>query len=163
MESVNARQASLSFKGNKPLLIALVLLIMIGSGLYASMAYKASQARAVLPATRVITLQKLEEDYGLGVNLVAVTAAGGMVDLRLRITDSQKAKALLGDQANFPKLLASNGLILQAAQDIASQLIKFEDGANIFVLYPNGQNAFKSGDPVNIIFGGIQVEPIPAK
>jgi hypothetical protein len=163
MESVNARQVNLSFQGYKPILIGLILLVMLGSGLYAYKAYKGSHANAVSPVTSVINQQKLEQDYGLGVNLVAVTAAGGMVDLRLRITDSQKAEALLGDQANFPKLLASNGVVLQAAQDIASQPIKFEDGGNIFVLYPNGQNAFKTGDPVSIIFGSIQVEPIPAK
>lgn len=163
MESVNARQVNPSFQSFKPTLIALILLLVMGAGLFAYKAYTGSQANEVSPAASVITQRILEQDYGLGVNLVAVTAAGGMVDLRLRISDSQKAKALLGDQANFPKLRASNGLVLQAAQDIASQPIKFEDGGNIFVLYPNGQNAFKTGDPVTIVFGRIQVEPIAAK
>jgi hypothetical protein len=163
MENVNARQANLSFQANKPLLIALILLIMLGSGLLAFKALKGSQVKVGSPAASVVTQQTLQEQYGLGVNLVAVTAAGGMVDLRLKITDSQKAKALLGDQANFPALRASNGVVLQAAQDIASQPIKFENGGNIFVLYPNGQNSVKSGDPVTIVFGDIQVEPIPAK
>jgi hypothetical protein len=163
MESVNARQENLSFQVNKLLLIALILLIMMGGGLFAYKTLKGSPVKVGSPAASVITQQTLQEQYGLGVNLVAVTAAGGMIDLRLKITDSQKAKALLGDQANFPTLRASNGLVLQAAQDIASQAIKFEDGGNIFVLYPNGQNAVKSGDAVTIVFGDIQVEPIPAK
>ena len=164
MESVNARQANLSFQSFKPTLIALILMIVLGSGLYAfNKMNKGSQASAGSPATSVISLQTLEEEYGLGVNLVAVTAAGGMVDLRLRISDSQKAKALLGDQANFPKLRASNGLVLQASEDVAAQPVKFEDDGNIFVLYMNAQNAVKPGDPVNIVFGDLQVEAIQTR
>jgi hypothetical protein len=164
MQSANARPTIPLFQSKKSSAIAMVLvvvLMVIGIGTYN--AFKATPVQSLPQAATVLSQQMLTEQYGLGVNLVAVTAAGGMVDLRLKITNSEKAKALLGDQANFPALRAGNGVVLQAAQDIASQPIKFEDGGNIFVLYPNGQNAVRSGDPVTIVFGAIQVEPIPAK
>jgi hypothetical protein len=164
MQNVNARPTIPLIQSNKsfPIAVILVVVLMV-IGISTYNAFRAAQVQPLPQTATVLSQPMLAEQYGLGVNLVAVTAAGGMVDLRLKITDSQKAKALLGDQANFPTLRASNGVVLQAAQDIASQPIKFEDGGNIFVLYPNGQNAVKSGDPVTIVFGGIQVEPIPAK
>jgi hypothetical protein len=164
MQNVNARPTIPLIQSNKsfPIAVILVVVLMV-IGISTYNAFRAAQVQPLPQTATVLSQPMLAEQYGLGVNLVAVTAAGGMVDLRLKITDSQKARALLGDQANFPTLRASNGVVLRAAQDIASQPIKFEDGGNIFVLYPNGQNAVKSGDPVTIVFGGIQVEPIPAK
>lgn len=163
MDSVNTRQANPGFQVNKSILIALILVIMTGSGLYAYKAFTTSRAKTVPPISRIISQQTLAGEYGVGVNLVAVTAAGGMVDLRLKIIDGQKAKLLLKDQANFPALRAGNDVVLRASQEVANQEIKFDDGSNIFVLYPNAQNAVKPGDPVSIVFGDIQVEPIQSK
>ena len=54
-------------------------------------------------------------------------------------------------------------LVLQASEDVAAQPVKFEDDGNIFVLYMNAQNAVKPGDPVNIVFGDLQVEAIQTR
>lgn len=156
MESAKARPTSSRSQALRPLAIAAILLLLAVVGL--SIANNSSPK-----APTVIGQQTLAEQYGLGVNLVAVTAAGGLVDLRLRIIDAAKAKALLEDQANFPALRASNQVVLRAAEDIASQPIEFKDGGNIFVLYPNTDNAVKPGDAVTILFGDRQVEAIQSK
>ena len=163
MQNANARPSTTVFQSKKNFTIVLILMILVvtGSGTY--YALKAAQAQPHPQAGMILSQQMLSEQYGLGVNLIAVTAAGGMVDLRLRITDAEKAKALLDDQTNFPALRARDGVILQTSEDIASQPIKFEDGANIFVLYMNTQNAVKPGDSVTIVFGDLQVEAIQTK
>lgn len=163
MQSANARPSMPLFQSNKPFSIAMILVILAAIGLSAYYAFSAAQARNLAKPLQIVSEQMLAEDYGLKVNLIAVTAAGGMVDLRLQITNGEKAKALLGDQANFPTLRAANGDILRASEDIASQEIKFDTGSNIFVLYPNSQTDVKSGDRVNILFGDLQVEAIQTK
>lgn len=98
------------------------------------------------------------------VNLLAVTGAGGMVDLRLKIVNGEKAKALLKSKAEFPALYVPNtDLTLKASEDDQSQPIQFVDGANMFVLYPNAVSSVRSGTAVNILFGDIAVEAIESK
>lgn len=163
MQSANAGISTTLFQSKKSFLIVLILMILavIGSGTY--YALKAPQAQPLPQAEVVFSQQMLAEQYGLGVNLIAVTFAGGMLDLRLRIIDGEKAKALLDDQSNFPALRAGNGVVLRASEDVTRQEIKFENNSNLFILYPNSQNVFKPGDPVTIIFGDMQVEPVTAK
>jgi hypothetical protein len=163
MESVKSRPAPAAFHSNKSVPLALILVILIGIGLYAYRASKTGRANPAAPAGKTVTQQMLADEYGLGVNLIAVTGAGGMLDLRLKIIDGEKAKALLDDPANFPALRVGNGLVLKASEDRSVQAIKFENGGSIFALFPNAQNIVKPGDPVTIVFGDFQVEAIPAK
>jgi hypothetical protein len=112
----------------------------------------------------VITQNTLEEKYGLRVNLLAVTAAGGMVDLRLKIVDGDKARLLLQDKKNFPALLVSdNNLMLITDADTQSQEIKFDPNGDLFLMFPNSGNAVKPGSAVMVVFGGINLEPISAR
>lgn len=111
-----------------------------------------------------ISQNVLEQKYGLRVNLLAVTAAGGMVDLRLKMLDGEKAKTLLQDKKNFPALLVSdNNITLSASEDTSSQEIKFENNGGLYLLFPNTGNAVKPGSKVTLVFGDLQVEPMAAK
>jgi hypothetical protein len=163
MESVKASPRMPGLHTGKVFNLAVILVILAAIGLSTYTAFNAARSQDLHRAATVISQQALADDYGLGVNLVAVTAAGGMVDLRLRIVDGEKAKALLENQTNFPEIRTSDGVILQASQNVASQTIKYDNGYVIFVLYPNAQSAVKSGDPVSILFGDVQVDSILAK
>ena len=163
MESVKARQAIPFFRSNKSfsMVVILVILGVIGLGIY--FIFRPVQAQPLPQVGTIVSQQTLAEQYGLGVNLIAVTAGGGMLDLRLKIIDSEKAKALLEDHANFPALRVGKGVVLRSSDDMATQVIKFENGSSIFALFANSQNIVKPGDPVTIVFGDLQVEPISAK
>jgi len=163
MQSVKAGQAKPFFRSNKSYLLAMMLVVLTVIGLYTYNTFRANKANSPLHGGTLISQKVLEENYGLGVNLVAVTAAGGMVDLRLKIIDGQKAKALLDDPANFPVLLVGNGVVLRASDDFARQEIKFENGGSIYALFSNARNIVKPGVPVTIVFGGLQVETVSAK
>jgi len=140
---------------------ALIILLLLAAGY---IFYQYMQLQPVFSKKTIISQSALEEQYGLRVNLVAVTAAGGMVDLRLKIVDGEKAKLLLTDKNNFPAIyVGARGIILNAEDDTKLEEIKFEDGNNIFLIYPNAGGAVQRGTAVNIMFGDIALEPIIAK
>ena len=149
---------------SKILLFVFILIGFLGIGLYANNVFKAFQPSSLPRGTTVISQSLLEEKYGLRVNLVAVTAAGGMVDLRLKIIDGEKAKSLLQDKKNFPVLVASDGKTqLNVSEETKSQEIKFENGVDIFLLFPNAGNAVKPGASVTLMFCDTALEPIDAR
>jgi hypothetical protein len=143
---------------------AFVLSLLIAAGFLALLAWNARQNASANLAANPISQQMLEEKYGLRVNLIAVTAAGGMVDLRLKMLDGEKAKLLLQDQKNFPALLVSDSHVrLSASEDTNSQEIKFEKNGGLFLLFSNSGNAVKPGSTVSIVFGDIRLEPVVVK
>ncbi len=163
MIEAKAKPLGKQISSNKSALIAVILVIIIAIGLYGYNAFKAFQSSPPQPGMVSITQSALEENYGLRVQLVAVTAAGGLVDLRLQFTDGAKAQAFLEDQTNFPALRVGNNVILRASDNVLMQDVQFENGKSIFILFPNAGNVLKSGDPVSIVFGNIEVEAIQAK
>ena len=148
---------------NKSLMAAIILVFLLTLGLYGYNAFRAIQPSQ--PGTVSITQSALEENYGLRVQLVAVTAAGGLVDLRLQIVDAEKAKAFLDDQTNFPALRVGDDVVLRTSEDAvaAAQDIQIENGKSIFIMFPNSGNTLKPGDPVNVVFGDLQLETIQSK
>ncbi|MCA9873223.1 MAG: hypothetical protein KC441_06200 [Anaerolineales bacterium] len=114
---------------------------------------------------QAISAQTLSDEYGLRVNLVAVTAVGGLVDLRLKVLDAEKAKRLLQDTGDAPILyVGEKGTVLTAPQDNIFDLLNgLEDGGNIFLVYPNTGNAARAGMPVTVQFGDIRLEPSTLK
>jgi hypothetical protein len=148
---------------NKIIPIGLVFIIILIVAIFANNVYQASRASSLPQGTVIVSQDVLEEKYGLHVNLVAVTGAGGFVDVRLKIVDGDKAKLLLADKKNFPSLFSKNGVILKAPEDTKSQEMKFDNGGNMFIMYPNAGNAVTQGSPVTILFGETALEPINAK
>jgi len=163
MIDAKTKTMGMQFSSNKLLVAAIILVILLTLGLYGYNAFRAFQSSQPGSVT-TITQIALEEDYGVRVQLVAVTAAGGLVDLRLQVTDAGKAQAFLSDSANLPALrVGEDDLILHTDDTAALQDIQIEKGKSLFYLYPNSSNILKPGDPVNIIFGNLQVEAIQAK
>jgi hypothetical protein len=163
MQSIKNWPIATILKSEKFLISLGILLFLSVIFLTTINAISPTQPQSLTSTKEIISQQTLASEYGVEVKLIAVTAAGGMIDLRLALTDGEKARSLLSDQANFPKILTSDGTVLQASQDIASQGIKFENGNHIYIFYPNVQNVVKPGDSVSILFGDIQVEPIETK
>jgi len=113
----------------------------------------------------VITAQTLADEYGVRVNLIAVTAAGGLVDFRLKILDAEKAKLLFQDSGDAPRLLIGDGpTVLTAPEDSTSQLLgTLEDNGNVFLTFPNVGSVTQPGMSAIVEFGEIRLEPITIK
>jgi len=165
MQAVKADRTSVPPNSiSKFISIAIILTILIVVALYINNAFRAFQAASLPQGTVVISQGILEEKYGVRVNLIAVTAAGGLVDVRLKFVDAEKAKSLLQDPKNFPTLwIAESSRTLNVPEDTKAQEIKFENDGNLFLMFPNASDVVKPGTPVTITFGNIQVEPILAR
>jgi hypothetical protein len=163
MQQMIAAPAHRASRMSKFVLPAVLILVSL-LGMLGFIIARSSQAAAASSLSAPISPALLAEKYGLQVNLIGVTAAGGMVDLRLKIVDAEKARLLLQGGSNFPALrVDSNGTILSVSDDTKAQEIKFENGAPIFLLFPNAHNSVKPGSAVTLLFGNIPLEPIISK
>ena len=112
----------------------------------------------------VITRQQLLADYGIRLNLVGVTAAGGLVDLRFTITDLAKAKKLFNDPGVMPAVVAeSSGKLLQAPAGGHHSHITPAEGASYFLLIGNAGGVVQRGVPVSVLINHVRVEHIRAQ
>lgn len=163
MMEANIKPAANGSPWNKLLNNMVVIVISLLAITFGYNVFRAHQSGYLPEGTTVISQATLEQKYGLRVNLVAVTAAGGLVDVRFRIIDGDKAKALLGDPKNFPTLMAGSGVILRASQEFAKQEIKFDKDSNLFIIFSNPQSLVRPGTSVSILFGNTAIEPIPSR
>jgi hypothetical protein len=116
-----------------------------------------------IPET-VISNDMLEQQYGIRVTLVAVTAAGGLVDVRYRIIDPEKAAKLVDKESGglMPMVYVGNGeIMLMPDHHMRDQ--KLIADRMYFTLIPNTQNAVQRGTVVTIVFGDVALEPIITK
>ena len=155
--------ASSKKAANKTISFAIILVILVVAAIIINNAYRAFQPAPLPQGAVMISQSELEEKYGLRVNLVAVTGAGGFVDLRLKILDGAKAKLLLGDKQNFPTIYSVDGITLNAPEDTPSRNIEFVNDGNIFIMYPNSSSAVLRDKPVTILFGNTALETMNAK
>lgn len=116
-----------------------------------------------IPET-VISAQALEEQYGIRLSLVAVTAAGGIVEVSYRVIDPLKAVKLIKQESVgiMPMVYVENRRVMLMPNSTmrAPQLIA---GRVYYMLLPNTQNAVTRGTLVTVVFGDVALEPIAAK
>lgn len=109
-----------------------------------------------------ISSEELVSNYGFKVRLIGVTAAGGLVDVRFKILDKEKAAALLNDPDRFPELVADNGTVLSVPNEGMDEMHLENDGI-VFMFFPNSGGAVSPGSSVKIRFGDLELEPILAQ
>jgi len=146
----------------KFIVTALILVLLIVSGLVLFNRSNAQKEAAPsdTPVPRTISAGELEEQYGLRVYLVALTGAGSFVDVRMKIVNGEKARLLLTDKKNFPTVISSNNIVLNAPEDTKSQEVIFKDDMDMFIMYLNSSNTVTPGSQVRIAFGDTVLEPI---
>lgn len=160
MQDVKMTMAARQSRPNKFISIVIIVFILIAAGLAVFNFYKPVSN---FPATTVISQKSLEEKYGLRVDLIAVTGAGGFIDVRLKIVDGEKAKLLLEEAKNFPALSTEGGVILNAPEATKIQKMRFENNATMYIMYPNSSNVVTQGSLVTILFGDTALEPIASR
>ena len=148
------------------LAVLTTLALLIGGGWYYY------QQRPIVPTPPIaaqtpgyLSNDQLEAQYGVRITLIGVSAAGGIVDFRYKVSDPAKAASLLHDPVNTPTLTAmDSGLTLSPTQmGRHHNQMGMKRGAVPFTFYPNVRGAVKSGTLVSVAFGKIKVEPIAAQ
>jgi len=145
--------------GKIGLLLLLIVPLLFAGGLYAYQTYvpQPVEEPGVL-TSKAISAADLEALHGVKVHLIGVTAAGGMIDFRLKITDPVKARRLLENPANLPIIIvAESGYQLMSPEGLDDE-IEWTDGGILFNFYPNDGGFIQAGTPVIVRFGDIHLE-----
>jgi hypothetical protein len=143
--------------------MASVLALVAVSAISYQLGARNSHNEHPLPET-VISNDTLEQEYGIRLTLVAVTAAGGLVDVRYRIIDPVKAAQLVDEQDGgiMPMVYVGNGdVMLMPDSHMRNQ--KLIADRMYFNLIPNTQSTVKRGSVVTIVFGDVALEPVLAQ
>ncbi len=139
------------------------LLILAGLGIFLGGFYLAQALQAGPDGKLVsqISSPEIEARYGVRFTQVAVTAAGGMVDIRYQVIDPDKVMNMLSDPANAPRLIVQ-GSGAQVAVNTMDMTHKsnFEAGRVYWMLYYNTGNALKSGSVVTLQVGDLKIENV---
>lgn len=104
----------------------------------------------------------LEVQAGIQIAQVGLTAHGGMVDVRFKVLDAGKAKALLGNPANAPMLIAGDQPPLHPPHH-ALKGARFAPGQVFYILYPNARGAVQPGVDVSVAMGDARLGPVKAQ
>ena len=106
-------------------------------------------------STPVTSFAELEERYGVRVSLVAVSMMDSIVDVRLKVLDPVKADELLKNQA---ALLVDQKFLVLAPHMHRHGSLR-QDKIH-FLFFSTQNNAIHAGSEVNLVFGGVRVEPV---
>ena len=113
--------------------------------------------RSIRYAVRLPRLSPtLEETYGIRVSLVAISMLDGIVDVRIKVVDPDKAHALLQNQA---ALLVNQQALILAPHMHSHAGPRLKAGKIFTVFFPTEQK-IHTGSEVSLVFGPVRVEPV---
>ena len=142
-----------------PLGILLALLV----GFFAFRAWSDQQQTSNPATPQLASAKTFEERFGLSVTLVAVTASGGIVDVRFKVLDADKARGTLQVDKNMPVLNVEGSTITPMMRDSAIQDQDLQVGKAYYILYSNPRGVVKPGTPVSVAIGDVILEPVIAQ
>jgi len=114
----------------------------------------------VRDGTTVVDGAGLSARHGIDVDLVAVTAAGGLVELRLRVTDPDKAGAVIHDAHQRPVLVAEDTGQTLAMAAPPHHKGALEAGREYYFLLANAHNALRRGSEVTVVVDDVRLEHV---
>ncbi len=134
----------------------LALLLLAGLGGKAWSDHLASDVRH---GTTLVDTDGMAARYGVHVDMVAVTAAGGLVELRYQVVDPDKAIPLVHDPDLSPALVNERtGATLVMSSPPHHHGTELELGGTYFFLMANTRSAMHAGDEVTLVVGDARLE-----
>lgn len=112
----------------------------------------------VRAGTTLVTPEGLAARYGIDVNLIGVTAAGGLIEFRYQVVDPDKADTMIHDPALLPTLVIEDTgetLVIGTPHHHVNEL---ELGGTYFFLLANAHNAVHDGSLVTLVMGDSRLE-----
>lgn len=130
------------------LALVAVAVIVAGVGLRGFLMARQKWVPGTMPVS-----EEIEEKFGIRFTFLAVTAEGGMVELRYRVIDEDRA-ANFGHYTETAPMLVDNetGEIVDVTI-MGLHNHRVEPGRMYYILYRNTKGALKSGHPVTIVIG----------
>ena len=153
--TVNSRRGPVTFN-TRHLLLTLGLVALVGTALV-TWSLKARQSQEWIPGT-MPNSPEMEEKFGVRFSFLAVTADGGMVELRYRVIDEGKAANFGHFSETAPMLISEDSGKIVDVTIMGLHNHRVEPGRTYYVLYRNTESAIQSGRPVTIAVGDIKLE-----
>lgn len=141
------------------LALALALLALIGAGLGAWQLFGPEKQweAGTMPVS-----PEIEERFGVRFSLLAVTADGGMIELRYRVIDEGRAANFGHYTETAPLLIAEDTGDIVDVTIMGLHNHRVEPGRQYYVLYRNTGGVIESGRPVTIALGDLKLEHVVA-
>lgn len=160
-ESVSATSTGRGQMGVTMSHLALVvgLLVLLG-GLFAGWRLLVPQQTWV--AGTMPTSAEIEDRFGVRFTFLAVTADGGMVELRYRVIDEDRAANFGHYSETAPMLISEDNDEIVDVTIMGLHNHRVEPGRTYYVLYRNTNGAIKSGRPATIAVGDLELEHVVA-
>ena len=141
------------------LALAAVLVLLIGS---AALAWQIFGPGQQLEPGAMPLSAEIEEKFGVRFTFVAVTAGGGMVELRYRVIDEGKAANFGHYTETAPMIIAEDTGKIVDVTIMGLHNHRVEPGRMYYVLYRNTDGAVESHRPVTIAVGDLTLEHVVA-
>jgi hypothetical protein len=119
-------------------------------------------SRFIQPSGKLVNeipQSEIEAHYGIRFTQIAMTADGGLVDIRYTVVNGEAAMATMMDGTNNPVLIASNGLKV-FTETTMSHKVEHEDGKSYWMIYYNTKNALHPGSVIDLQIGDLVIENV---
>ncbi len=124
----------------------------------------ANRAADVRSGTEAVNAQEFAARTGVKVNLLGLTAGGGMIEFRYQVVDPDKASLLLHEADKRPVLVAEDtGSTLAMVSRPHIHRADLKLGGTYFFLLANAHNAIKDGTPITVVIGDVRLEHVKAQ
>ncbi|MDJ0350526.1 hypothetical protein [Cryobacterium sp. PH29-G1] len=157
---LNAGSAQKRPRRGRLVAIGVVALLLLGAG--AARAWWPEQKTDVRAGTTLVTAEGMAARYGIDVNLIGVTAAGGLIEFRYQVVDPDKANQMMQDTTLLPVVVVEDTgatmVIPRPHHAVDPQL-----GGTYFFLFANAHNAIRAGSQLTLVMGDARIEHIEAR
>ncbi len=139
-------------------LVAVLAVLAVGGSVQAWRQHRASDIRN---GTTLVDADGMAARYGIDIDLLAITAAGGLVELRYQVVDPDKAAPLVHDPDLSPALVSEEtGRTLVMSTPPHHHGTELQLGGTYFFLMANAETALHKGDEVTVVIGDARLEHI---
>ena len=144
-------------------LVVVLVLLLVVAGLAARGLWPERKAD-IRSGTTLVTADGLAARYGIKVSMIAVVAAGGLIEFRYQVVDPDKADPLRHDVGLLPAMVVEDsGVTLALSSTPGHHSSETTLGGTYFILFPNARNAIRRGSLVTVVIGEVRLEHIVAQ
>jgi hypothetical protein len=138
--------------------VAVVAVALGGWAIWREQSLRAANRLPIMPVNA-----EMEERFGIRFTFLAVTADGGLLDLRYRVIEQDKARNFGHYTETSPMLIVeSTGAVVDVTQ-MGRHNHRMEPGRIYYILFRNMGDAVHRGDLVTIDVGGVKLEHVVAQ
>ncbi len=144
-------------KAKSNFIFAIVLLVVVSLGLGGF-----ALSRMIQPPGKEIAeipQPVIEARYGVRFTRIAMTADGGLVDIRYVVVNNEGNMDALMDGTHNPVLIATDGKQVFTEATMTHK-VDHEIGQTYWMIYYNTNNALHSGSVIDIQIGDVLIENV---